>query len=152
MFEIDHVAAVTRDLDAAVDGMVAVGAEHVWTVRSDEWGYETAYMLAGDDMFTLITPFRDDSFMADYLESRGEGLHHLGVNVEDLDAAVEAVTEAGAEVIMEDHIPETRREATIHPGSWFGLQIQFIEWHESVGPSAREHIEAVRAAKTGDDA
>lgn len=150
MFEIDHVAAVTSDLDAAVDGMVAAGAEHVWRVRSDEWGYETSYMLAGDDMFTLITPFRDDSFMADYLESRGEGLHHLGVNVEDLDSAVETVTGAGAEVIMEDHIPETRREATIHPGSWFGLQIQFIEWHESVGPTAREHIEAMRAAKTDD--
>lgn len=148
MLEIDHVAAATRDLDAAVEGMVACGAEHVWTARSDKWGYETAYLLAGDDIFTLITPISDDSFIADYLDSRGEGLHHLGVNVADLDETVEAVTNAGAEVIMEDDIPETRREATIHPGSWFGLQLQFIEWHESVGPNGRDHIEAMRAARS----
>ena len=151
MLEIDHVAAATHDREAAVDGMVAAGAEHVWTTRSEEWGYETAYLLAGDDMFTLISPNRDDSFIADYLDARGEGLHHLGVNVADLDAVVEQVTNAGAEVIMEDDIPETRREATIHPGSWYGLQIQFIEWHDSVGPSARDHINAMKAAKTGSD-
>lgn len=148
MLEIDHVAAATEDFESAVAGMEAVGAEHVWTLQSEEWGYETAYLLAGDDMFTLISPTRKDSFIADYLESRGPGLHHLGVNVEDLDATIDAVTAAGAKVIMEDTVPETRREATIHPGTWFGLQIQFIEWHESVGPTARDHIEAMRTAET----
>lgn len=148
MLEIDHIAAAVEELDPAVAGMEAAGAEHVWTMESEEWGYETAYMLGGDDMFTLITPTTDDSFMADYLDNKGPGFHHIGVNVDDLEATIKTVTDNGGEVIMEDDIPETRIEATLHPGSWFGLQVQFIEWHDSVGPTARDHIEAMQDAKT----
>jgi len=148
MLEIDHIAAAVEELAPAVAGMEAAGAEHVWTMESEEWQYETAYMLGGDDMFTLITPTSDDSFMADYLADNGPGLHHIGVNVEDLESTVETVTAEGGEVIMEADIPETRTEATLHPGSWFGLQVQFIEWHDSVGPTARDHIEAMREAKS----
>lgn len=147
MFEIDHVAAAVRDLDAAVTGFTeATPAEHVWTVTSEEWGYRTAYLLAGPDMFTLIEPVSGESFMARYLDDRGPGLHHLGVNVADLDAAVERMTGAGGEVIMQDTIEGVRDEATLHPRSWFGLQVQLIEWHPDVGPTARDHIEALRAA------
>lgn len=148
MLGIDHVASAVQDVDAACDGFVAAGpAEHVWTTTSDEWKYRTAYLLAGPDMFTLIEPTSDDSFMASFIENRGPGLHHLGVNVADLDAAVDRMTTAGGEVIMEETIPGVRDEATLHPRSWFGMQIQLIEWDESVGPSAREHIEALREAK-----
>lgn len=148
MYEIDHVAAAVADLDAAVDGFVsAAGAEHVWTVESEEWQYRTAYLLAGEDMFTLIEPVSEESFMAAYLEQRGPGFHHIGVSVPDLDAAVERITDAGGEVVMEDSIPGVRDEATFHPKSWFGLQVQFIEWADRVGPTARDHIEALREAK-----
>ncbi len=145
MYEIDHIAAVVEDLDSAVEGFVgATGAEHVWTKTTEEWGYRTAYLLAGSDMFTLIEPISEESFIADYLEHRGPGFHHIGVNVKDLDATVEAMTAVGGEVIMEDTIPGVRDEATLHPKSWFGLQVQLIEWHDDVGPSARDHIEAIR--------
>lgn len=150
MFEIDHVAAAVEDLDAARSAFEsAADAEHVWTTTSEEWGYRTAYLLAGPDMFTLIEPVSEESFVASYLDQRGPGLHHLGVNVEDLDAAVERMTAAGGEVIMEDTIEGVREEATLHPRSWFGLQVQLIEWHPDVGPTARDHVEAMRAAKEG---
>lgn len=149
MLEIDHVAAAVHDLDEALAGFESASeVEHVWTVTSSEWGYRTAYLLAGPDMFTLIEPVSAESFMADYLATRGPGLHHLGVNVEDLDAAVDRMTAAGGEVIMTDTIRGVRDEATLHPKSWFGLQLQLIEWHPSVGPTAREHIEALRDAHT----
>lgn len=149
MLEIDHVASAVRDVDAACEGFVSAGdAELVWTTVSDEWQYRTAYLLAGPDMFTLIEPTSDESFMASFIENRGPGLHHLGVNVADLDSAVERMTNAGGEVIMEDSIPGVRDEATLHPRSWFGLQIQLIEWDDVVGPSARDHIEALREAKS----
>jgi len=148
MYEIDHVAIAVEDLDAAVEDFVGpAGTEHVCTIESDEWQYLTAYMLAGGDMFTLIQPTAPESFMADFIERRGPGIHHMGVNVEDLESTVAAVTAAGAEVIMEASVPGVRDEATIHPKSWHGTQLQFIEWHPDVGPTAREHIEAVRAAK-----
>jgi hypothetical protein len=53
----------------------------------------------------------------------------------------------GGEVIMEDHIEGVRREKTFHPKSWFGLQVQVIEWADEVEDSARGHIEAMRTVK-----
>lgn len=147
MYEIDHVAHVVEDVDTAKEAFVnAAGAEHVWTYESEEWQYRTAYMLAGSDMFPLIAPLSDESFIADYLEHSGPGLHHIGVNVEDLESTVSQLTAAGGDVIMEDTVPGVRDEATLHPRSWFGLQLQVIEWHDGVGPSARDHIEAMRDA------
>lgn len=148
MFEIDHVAAAVEDADAAVDGFVeATDAEHVLTLDSEEWQYRTAYMLAGEDMFTLISPLSDDSFMHDFIERRGPGFHHIGVNVDDLDEAIGAMEARGGEVIMSDHIEGVRREKTLHPKSWFGLQVQVIEWADDVGDSARAHIEAMATTK-----
>ena len=97
-------------------------------------------------MFTLIAPMSEKSFIADYLNGNGEGLHHIGVNVSHLESTVDRLTADDGEVIMQDTIPEVRTEATLHPKSLFGLQLQLIEWDESVGPTARDHIEAMRAA------
>lgn len=148
MYEIDHIAHVVEELDTALEAfMTAADAKHVWTFESEQWQYRTAYMLAGSDMFTLITPLSEESFIADYLDHRGPGLRHMGVNVTDLDSTVKQLTAAGGEVIMEDSILNVRDEATLHPQSWFGLQLQVMEWDDRVGSSAREHIEAMRAAK-----
>lgn len=120
------------------------------TVLYDNWQYRTAYVLVGSDMFTLLSPTHEESFVADYLEHNGQGLHHIGVNVTDLDAAVDQLTAVGGEVIMEDTVTDVRTEATLHPKSLFGLQLQLIEWDDSVGPTARDHVEAMRAAAPDD--
>lgn len=151
MQEIDHIAHAVWDIPEALEMLNAVdGFEHVWTLENDEHGYETAYTLFGNDMFTLISPTTEENFIATYLERNGPGLHHIGVTVADLDAAVESLTAAGGEVIMEDRVPGVRTDATLHPKSLFGLQLQLIEWDDGVGPTARDHIEALRAAETDD--
>lgn len=151
MDEIDHIAHAVWDVSEALEIVTAVdGVEHVWTLESDKWQYRTAYILMGSDMFTLLSPTSEESFVGDYLERNGEGLHHIGVTVTDLDGAVDQLTEVGGEVIMEDTIPDVRTEATLHPKSLFGLQLQLIEWNDGVGPTARDHIEAMRAAAADD--
>ena len=148
MYEIDHVAIAVEDLEPAIEDFAdAAGTDTVWTYASEEWEYRTTYVLAGDDMLTLIEPTTPESFIADYLDRRGPGVHHLGVSVEDLEATVMAMTAAGAEVIMEDIIKGVREEATVHPKSWYGVQFQFIEWHPDVGSGPRDHVAAMRAAK-----
>lgn len=145
--DIDHIAHTVWDLSDALEIITATdGVEHVWTLESEKWQYRTAYILLGSDMFTLITPMSEESFIVDYLEENGEGLHHLGVNVSDLDSAVDQLTAVGGEVIMRDTIGGVRTEATLHPKSLFGLQLQLIEWDEDVEQTARAHIEAVQAA------
>ncbi len=77
--EIDHVAIAVNDLDAAIEWYGEVfGAtvDHRERVESD--GVEEALLKVADSYVQLLTPVRDDSPVAKYLATRGEGLHHVG--------------------------------------------------------------------------
>ena len=82
--EIDHVAIAVHDLDAAIDTTARPSApivEHREVVESD--GVEEALLKVADSYIQLLTPTRDDSPVAKYLGSKGEGLHHVGYRVDD---------------------------------------------------------------------
>jgi len=100
--EIDHVAIAVRDLDAAVAWYRdALGAEvaHRETVERD--GVEEALLAVAESFVQLITPTRDGSPVAKFLDKRGEGLHHVGYRVPDCAAALEAMVKAGATPVDE---------------------------------------------------
>src|SRR5215470_15304904 len=88
--EIDHVAIAVNDLEAAIDYYAATygcEVEHREVVESD--GVEEALLKVADSYVQLLTPTRDDSPVAKYLEKKGEGLHHIGYRVDDCAAARE---------------------------------------------------------------
>src|SRR4029077_3244688 len=89
--EVDHVAIAVRDLDAAVAWYAdAFGATvaHREVVERD--GVEEALLAVADSYIQLLTPTRDDSPVAKYLDTKGEGLHHVGYRVADCGAALGA--------------------------------------------------------------
>ena len=61
-----------------------------------------------DSYIQLLTPTRDDSPVARYLERKGEGLHHIGYRVADCAEALEAVKAQGGRVIDEAPRPGSR--------------------------------------------
>ena len=101
--EIDHVAVAVRDLEAAIEWYrEALGAEvvHREVVESD--GVEEALVAVADSYVQLLTPTRDDSPVARFLASRGEGLHHVAYRVDDCAAASRRSRPPGARV---DKVP-----------------------------------------------
>ena len=128
--EIDHVAIAVRDLEAAIAWYREVfGAtvEHREVVESD--GVAEALLRVADSYIQLLTPTRDDSPVAKYLERRGEGLHHVGYRVADCAAALEAVKASGARVIDDAPRPGSRGTivAFVHPVASFGTLIELVE-------------------------
>jgi len=128
--EIDHVAIAVRDLDAAVAWYAEVfGARvaHRELVESD--GVEEALLAVADSYVQLLTPTRDDSPVARFLESRGEGLHHVGYRVADCAAALDAVTGAGGRAIDQAPRPGSRGTtvAFVHPKTSFGTLIELVQ-------------------------
>jgi methylmalonyl-CoA epimerase len=128
--EIDHVAIAVRDLEAAIAWYADVfGAtvEHREIVESD--GVEEALIRVADSYVQLLTPTRDDSPVAKYLEKKGEGLHHVAYRVADCAVALEAVKEAGYQVI--DQVPRPGSRSTtvafIHPKASFGTLIELVQ-------------------------
>lgn len=131
--EIDHVAIAVRDLDAAIAWYADVfGAlvVHREIVESD--GVEEALVRVADSYVQLLTPTRDDSPVAKYLETKGEGLHHVAYRVANCAAALEAVKASGYQVIDRTPRPGSRSTtvAFIHPKASFGTLIELVQENE----------------------
>jgi methylmalonyl-CoA/ethylmalonyl-CoA epimerase len=128
--EIDHVAIAVNDLGAAIDWYREVfGAlvEHREVVDSD--GVEEALLKVAESYVQLLTPTRDDSPVAKYLEKKGEGIHHIGYRVDDCAAALQAVKDMGGRVIDEAPRPGSRGTTVAfeHPKASFGTLIELVE-------------------------
>jgi methylmalonyl-CoA epimerase len=131
--EIDHVAIAVRDLPAAIEwyrDVFGATVEHRELVESD--GVEEALVRVADSYVQLLTPTRDDSPVAKYLERKGEGLHHVAYRVADCSAALEAVKALGYQVIDQTPRPGSRATtvAFIHPKASFGTLIELVQENE----------------------
>lgn len=128
--EIDHVAIAVNDLEAAIryyQDTFGAEVEHREVVESD--GVEEALLKVAESYIQLLTPTRDDSPVAKYLEKKGEGLHHVGYRVSDCAAALQAVKDSGGRVIDEAPRPGSRGTtvAFVHPKGAFGTLIELVE-------------------------
>jgi methylmalonyl-CoA epimerase len=128
--EIDHVAIAVSDLEAAIAyyrGTFGAEVAHREVVESD--GVEEALLRVADSYIQLLTPTRDDSPVARFLQNRGEGLHHVGYRVDDCAAALGAVKAQGGRVIDEAPRPGSRGTtvAFVHPKGAFGTLIELVQ-------------------------
>ena len=128
--EIDHVAIAVSDLESAIawyqDNLGAT-VDHREVVESD--GVEEALLKVAESYIQLLTPTRDDSPVAKYLEKKGEGLHHIGYRVADCGAALDQIKAGGGRVIDEAPRPGSRGTtvAFVHPKTSFGTLIELVE-------------------------
>jgi methylmalonyl-CoA/ethylmalonyl-CoA epimerase len=128
--EIDHVAIAVRDLDAAIAWYADnFGATVAHREQVDSDGVEEALIKVADSYIQLLTPTSDTSPVAKYLDSRGEGLHHIGYRVDDCAAALSTLKANGARLIDEQPRPGSRGTtvAFVHPKGAFGTLIELVQ-------------------------
>jgi methylmalonyl-CoA epimerase len=128
--EIDHVAIAVKDLDAAIAyyrDTFGCDVDHREVVERD--GVEEALLKVADSYIQLLTPIRDDSPVAKFLEKKGEGIHHVGYRVDDCAAALERVKAEGHQVLDDAPRPGSRGTtvAFIHPKTAYGTLIELVE-------------------------
>lgn len=128
--EVDHVAIAVRDLDAAIkwyEEAFAATVAHREVVERD--GVEEALLAVADSYIQLLTPSRGDSPVAKFLDTRGEGIHHVGYRVTDCAAALEEVVATGARAIDAEPRPGSRGTtvAFLHPKTAFGTLIELVQ-------------------------
>ena len=77
----------------------------------------------------LLTPVRDDSTVAKFLATKGEGLHHVGYRVASCAEALDRVKAEGGRVIDEAPRPGSRGTtvAFVHPKGAFGTLVELVE-------------------------
>ena len=128
--EVDHVAIAVNDLDAAIAWYAETfGAEVAHRERIEKDGVEEALLAVADSYIQLLTPVREDSPVAKFLATKGEGIHHVGYRVEDCSVALKQAVEAGARAIDAEPRPGSRGTtvAFLHPKTAFGTLIELVQ-------------------------
>jgi len=97
--------------------------------RVDDQGVEEAMLPLGDTYLQLLAPTTTDGAVAKFIERRGEGLHHLAYEVDDLEAALAELKGEGVPLIDESPRPGGRGHliAFVHPKGNHGLLVELVQ-------------------------
>ncbi|HOH92356.1 MAG TPA: methylmalonyl-CoA epimerase [Anaerolineaceae bacterium] len=127
--KINHVAIAVKDIEAALDfweNKLGLKLDYIEEVPSE--ASRVAFIPIGDSLIELVQPTRDDTGMAAYLEKRGEGMHHLCVEVENIDETFNRLKEQGVRLInTEPQVLPGRKMAFIHPKAANGVLVELYE-------------------------
>ena len=127
--KIDHVAIAVRSIAESRERFETLyGARYLGQKENHAQEYIVAYFLMGESLITLLEGTTPESFVTKHVETRGEGIQHMGVEVDDLDAFVAQLEAVGARVSAKRTIEGIRKEALISPRSALGIIMQPIEW------------------------
>ena len=127
--KINHVAVVVENIESALGfwrDQLGLELDHIEDVPSQ--ASKVAFMPLGDSEIELVEPTQPESGLAKYLEKRGEGMHHLCIEVEDIEAVLAELKEKDVRLINEDPIDlPGRRMAFIHPKAANGVLLELYE-------------------------
>ena len=134
---IDHLGVVVDDLQAAAStwgetlGFTLTGEEEL-----PERGLAVRFVDTGGNRVELIAATREDSEVSGFLNKRGEGLHHVCVRVDDIEAALAGMKQRGARLINETPQPGAggSRVAFLHPKGTHGVLLELVEYPQSGDP------------------
>lgn len=147
ILRIDHVAVAVKDLDAGIASYRRIlGAELIERAELSIQGSRmlAAYLKVGDGLIVLDGAADPGGFIAKFIERRGEGLHHIGVVVDDLDEYVRDLEAAGVRIPHRESLGPLRREILLSPKDLCGVVVQVIEWKEGDAPTLEERVARLR--------
>jgi methylmalonyl-CoA/ethylmalonyl-CoA epimerase len=127
--KINHVAIAVSDLDGSLSfwrdamGLDLSKVEDVPSQKS-----MVAFLPVGEGEVELVKPTADDTGVAKFLETKGPGMHHLCLEVDDIEGMMADLKAKGVRLINEK--PEVlpgRKMAFIHPKSTGGVLVELYE-------------------------
>lgn len=127
---IHHLGVAVRSISHALllyRDALGMEVAHETVVEAEK--VKAAMLPAGDARIELLEPTEEDSVVGRFLAKHGEGLHHVAVEVADLDAAVARLRAQGARLIdAEPRIgAEGYRYVFVHPASAGGVLLELVE-------------------------
>jgi methylmalonyl-CoA/ethylmalonyl-CoA epimerase len=126
---VHHVAFAVEDLDAAVETYRSLfGAEVEIRDRLEAQGVEAVYLRLGEGRIELVSPLGPDTHVGRFLVNRGPGMHHVGIAVDDVAAAVDELAAKGAEVLDGEPRPGLGGHLVsfVHPHSLHGVLAEVV--------------------------
>ena len=127
---IDHIAIVVEDIDTALGfwrDSLGLKFQHVEDIPEQQ--STVAFLPVGDSEIELVQPTTDDSGVSRYLQKRGPGMHHVCLEVDDIEGMLARLKEKGIRLINESPLTGAggKKLAFIHPESTNGVLVELYQ-------------------------
>ena len=128
--KVDHIAIIVEDIDEAlIFWRDALGLElhHIEAVPDQE--SVVAFLPVGEGDIELVKPTTENSGVARYLKKRGPGIHHICLEVDDIQATLARLRSRDVRLINETPVIGAggKKIAFIHPESTHGVLVELYE-------------------------
>lgn len=127
---VDHIGIAVKSIDEALkfwEGTLGIKCHGVEEVVEQK--VKTAFLPIADTEVELLEGTSPESPVSKFIEAKGEGIHHLAIRVDDLEAALEELKTKGVRLI--DEKPRLgaggARIAFIHPKATGGILLELSE-------------------------
>jgi len=128
--DVDHIGIAVTDLEAAVEHYRrAFGVEPVHRETVEDQGVEEVLFPVGSSYIQLLAPLGPDTPVGRFLAKGGEGIHHVGYRVDDLEAALDRLRAEGVPLVDETGRPGSRGTtvAFVHPKGFRGVLVELVQ-------------------------
>jgi methylmalonyl-CoA/ethylmalonyl-CoA epimerase len=126
---VDHIGIAVENLAEAIESYEALGLQASSVEQVPSESVNVALFPVGDTRIELLEPSETDSVVARFLQKHGEGVHHIALEVENLEEASEALVAAGLRLVYDS--PHTGEGGSrinfVHPSSTRGVLVELRE-------------------------
>ena len=127
--KIDHISIAVQNLDEGIktfENLLGLKSGHVEEVPDQ--GIKAAMFMLGDVEIELIEPTKPDTGVAKFLEKKGEGVHHICLEVDDVDKELESMAAKGVELIdKQGRKGLAGKIGFLHPKSTKGVLVELAQ-------------------------
>jgi methylmalonyl-CoA/ethylmalonyl-CoA epimerase len=127
--KINHIGIAVSDIDTALSfwrDALGLKLDHIEEVSRQK--SRVAFLPVGESEIELVAPTSDDSTMMKFLTDRGPGIHHVCIEVSNIESALAELKVKGVRLINDEPIQEEgRKMAFVHPKSTGGVLLELYE-------------------------
>ncbi len=128
--KINHLGIATKSIEEALKFWEnSLGLENIHTEVVEEQKVRVAMLPIGESRIELLEPTSDDSPISKFLEKRGGGIHHIAIDVENIEESLAKLKAEGARLI--DETPRIGAEgcliAFVHPATTDGVLLELTQ-------------------------
>jgi methylmalonyl-CoA/ethylmalonyl-CoA epimerase len=128
--KIEHIGIAVKNLDASNELFKKLfGKEHYKVEAVESEGVSTSFFMLGETKIELLEASNSNSAIAKFIEKKGEGIHHIAYEVDDIEKEMERLRGEGFELIHQQPKDgaDNKRICFLHPKSTNGVLVELCQ-------------------------
>jgi methylmalonyl-CoA/ethylmalonyl-CoA epimerase len=128
--KLEHIGIAVKDIEASNELFKTLfNKPHYKIEEVESEGVKTSFFQVGESKIELLEATNENSAIAKFITKKGEGIHHLAFEVEDIDSEIERLSSEGFQLIHQTPKDgaDNKRIAFLHPKSTNGVLVELCQ-------------------------